>query len=187
MGKPIGHALKDVFKEGRKYEALSAGNEQLQRLDTKQRDIHTVSYVRKCGNCCACHKPRQCPAYKDTCSACNSIGHWKACCRKTRTKQRPRNSSGKRQESFPAAKVDMANQRTDVHQVTTERRIVYIQSILNTRRMASHTKNRSTPSLSALNVLTPLTTGPHHGMKHSRCSTYNHPDSRETFTHFGRR
>ena len=50
LGKPIGHALKDVLKEGRKYEALSAGNEQLQRLDTKQIDIHTVSYVRKCGN-----------------------------------------------------------------------------------------------------------------------------------------
>ena len=104
LGKPISHALKDVLKEGRKYEALSAGNEQRQRLDTKQRDIHTVSYVRKCGNCGTSHKPRQCPAYKDTCSACNSIGHWKACCRKTRTKQRPRSSSVKRQESFPSDK-----------------------------------------------------------------------------------
>ena len=104
LGKPIGHALKYVLKESRNYEALSAGNEQLQRLDTKQRDIHTVSYVRKCGNCGTSHKPRQCPAYKDTCSACNSIGHWKACCRKTRTKQRPRSSSGKHQESFPSVR-----------------------------------------------------------------------------------
>ncbi len=32
LGKPIGRALKDALKEGRKYEALSAGNEQLQSL-----------------------------------------------------------------------------------------------------------------------------------------------------------
>ena len=64
LEKPIGHSLKDVLKEGRKFEALSAGNDQLQRLDTKQRDIHTVSHVRKCGNCGTSHKPRQCPAYK---------------------------------------------------------------------------------------------------------------------------
>ena len=64
---------------------------------------------------------------------------------------------------FLATKLDTADQRTDVHQVLIERTIGYIQSILNTRRMASHTKNRSTPSLSALKVLTPLTTGLQHG------------------------
>ena len=85
LGKPIGRTIKDVLKEGRKFEALSAGNDQLQRLDTKQSDIQAVSYVRKCGNCGTSHRPRQCPAYKDKCSACNAIGHWKACCRKTRT------------------------------------------------------------------------------------------------------
>ena len=101
LGKPIGHTIRDVLKEGRKFEALSAGNDQLQRLDTKQSDIHTVSYVRKCGNCGTSHKPRQCPAYKDKCSACNAIGHWKACCRKTRTQQRP-SSSGKRDDRTPS-------------------------------------------------------------------------------------
>ena len=101
LGKPIGHTIRDVLKEGRKFEALSAGNDQLQRLDTKQSDIHTVSYVRKCGNCGTSHKPRQCPAYKDKCSACNAIGHWKACCRKTLTQQRP-SSSGKRDDRTPS-------------------------------------------------------------------------------------
>ena len=101
LGKPIGHTIRDVLKEGRKFEALSAGNDQLQRLDTKQSDIHTVSYVRKCGNCGTSHKPRQCPAYKDKCSACHAIGHWKACCRKTRTQQRP-SSSGERDDRTPS-------------------------------------------------------------------------------------
>ena len=101
LGKPIGHTIIDVLKDGRKFEALSAGNDQLQRLDTKQSDIHAVSYVRKCGNCGTSHKPRQCPAYKDKCSACNAIGHWKACCRKTRTQQRP-SSSGKRDDRTPS-------------------------------------------------------------------------------------
>ena len=101
LGKPIGHTIRDVLKEGRKFEALSAGNDQLQRLDTKQSDIHTVSYVRKCGNCGTSHKPRQCPAYKDKCSACNAIGHWKACCRKTRTQQR-QTSSGRRDDRTPS-------------------------------------------------------------------------------------
>ena len=43
--------------------------------------------------------------YKDTCSACSSIGLWKACCRKTRTQRRPRSSSGKRQDRIPSDKV----------------------------------------------------------------------------------
>ena len=43
LGKAIGYPLRDVLKEGRKYEALSAGNDQLQCLDTKQTDIHEIS------------------------------------------------------------------------------------------------------------------------------------------------
>ena len=43
FGKPIGHTIKDVLMEGRQFESLSAGNDQLQRLDTKQSDIHAVS------------------------------------------------------------------------------------------------------------------------------------------------
>ena len=74
---------------------MSAGNNQPQRLDTKQSGIHAVSYVRKCGHCGTSHKPRQCPAYK--CSECNAIGHWKACCRKTRTQQ-CQTSSGRRDD-----------------------------------------------------------------------------------------
>ena len=49
LGKAIGYPLRDVVKEGRKYEALSAGNDQLQRLDIKETNIHEV--CGKCGNC----------------------------------------------------------------------------------------------------------------------------------------
>ena len=96
LGKAIGYPLRDVLKEGRKYEALSAGNDQLQRLDTKQADIHEVSRGRKCGNFGTNHKPRQYPAYKDICNAYGSIGHWQVCCRKSRMQRRTRSSSGKR-------------------------------------------------------------------------------------------
>ena len=128
LGKPIGHTIKDVLKEGRKFEALSAGNDQLQRLDTKQSDIHTVSYVRKCGNCGTSHRPRQCPAYKDKCSACNAIGHWKACCRKTQTQQRP-SSSGKRDDRTPSNRHGKPRRRrtpsshrenSEIHSVDTD-------------------------------------------------------------------
>ena len=75
-------------------------------VSTQSREtfIQFRTFVSVDRNCGTSHKPRQCPAYKDTCIACNSIGHWKACCRKTRTKQRPRSSSVKRQESFPSDK-----------------------------------------------------------------------------------
>ena len=128
LGKPIGHTIRDVLKEGRKFEALSAGNDQLQRLDTKQSDIHTVSYIRKCGNCGTNHKPRQCPAYKDKCSACNAIGHWKACCRKTRTQQR-QSSSGRRDDRTPSNRHGKPRRRrtpsshrenSEVHSVDTD-------------------------------------------------------------------
>ena len=128
LGKPIGHTIRDVLKEGRKFEALSAGNDQLQRLDTKQSDIHTVSYVRKCGNCGTSHKPRQCPAYKDKCSACNAIGHWKACCRKTRTQQR-QTSSGRRDDRTPSNRHGKPRRRrtpsshrenSEIHSVDTD-------------------------------------------------------------------
>ena len=177
LGKPIGHTIKDVLKEGRKFEAVSAGNDQPQRLDTKQSGIHAVSYVRKCGNCGTSHKPRQCPAYKDKCSERNAIGHWKACCRKTRTQQHP-SSSGKRA-------IDMANRDAVIHQAITEKIARYIQSTPITRRMASHINSRSTSSLSARNVSMRSTTGPQFATKHSLCSMSNHLDSREPDIHFG--
>ena len=185
MGKPFGHALKDVLKEGRKYEALSVGSEQLQRLDTKQRDIHTVSYIRKCGNCGTSHTPRQCPAYKDTCSVCSSIGHWKDCCRKIRAKQRPRSSSGKRQEPIPSDKVGHGRptyRRTPsthrknnrVHSVDTE-----YETDGESYQKSFYAITISTKGLDAIDNRSTTR------MKNSRCSMYNHPDSRETDTHFG--
>ena len=174
LGKPIGHTIKDVLKEGRKFEALSAGNDQLQRLDTKQSDIHAVSYVRKCGNCGTSHRPRQCPAYNDKCSARNAIGHWKACCRKL---ERNNAQAAVENVTIELPAIDMANRDADVHQALTEKIARNIRSTPITRRMASRINSRSTPSLSARNVSMRSTTGPQLATKHSLCSMSNHLDS----------
>ena len=167
------------------FEALSAGNDQLQHLDTMQRDIYTVSHVRKCGHCGMSHTPRQCPAYKDTCRAYSSIGHWKACCRKTRTQRRPRNSSGKRQERIPSDNVGHGRP-TYRRSSSSHRKNNRVHSVDTEYETDGESyQNRSTPSLSELNVLTPLTAGTQRGMKHSRCAMYNHPDSKETDILFG--
>ena len=175
LGKPIGHTIRDVLKEGRKFEALSAGNDQLQRLDTKQSDIHTVSYVRKCGNCGTSHKPRQCPAYKDKCSACNAIGKL----------ERNNAQAAVENVTIELPAIDMAIRDADVHQALTGRIVRYIRSTPITRRMASRINSRSTPSLSARNVSMRSTTGLQLATKHSLCSMSNHLDSREPDIHFG--
>ena len=174
LGKPIGHTIKDVLKEGRKFEALSAGNDQLQRLDTKQSDIHAVSYVRKCGNCGTSHRLRQCPAYNDKCSARNAIGHWKACCRKL---ERNNAQAAVENVTIELPAIDMANRDADVHQALTEKIARNIRSTPITRRMASRINSRSTPSLSARNVSMRSTTGPQLATNHSLCSMSNHLDS----------
>lgn len=89
--KAKGHPLAEVLAEGRKYEAATAGNNQLHKLgmattDDKTEDtpVHGIrGRDRKCGNCGRNHKPRQCPAYNDICDACGRKGHWAALCRKT--------------------------------------------------------------------------------------------------------
>ena len=95
LGKDKGYPLQNVLKEGRKYEAISAGNDQLHKLDQKQTQINEVSRGRKCSNCGTSHKPRQCPAYYDTCHACGKKGHWKSCCRLMRKKRITRDHSQK--------------------------------------------------------------------------------------------
>ncbi|XP_062855044.1 uncharacterized protein LOC134318174 [Trichomycterus rosablanca] len=90
--KPKGYLITDVLAEGRKYEALSAGNEQLHQLGLSHTEkIHAMMRGRTCQRCDTHHKPHQCPAYNDVCSECGKKGHWMKCCKKNR--QRKQNSS----------------------------------------------------------------------------------------------
>ena len=83
LGKPIGYATADTLQEGKKYEATTAGNAQLQKMSQVSEEVHAErTHVRKCSNCGTNHKYRQCPAYRDACNACGAIGHWEKCCRK---------------------------------------------------------------------------------------------------------
>lgn len=75
--KAKGYSIANVLNEGRKYEALTAGNEQLNQLGKpKTERIDNVNRGRTCGNYNTSHKRRQWPAYNDECSACGSKGHW---------------------------------------------------------------------------------------------------------------
>ena len=95
--KPKGYSLAQVLAEGQKYEALTAGNEQLGKLGLSHERIHAVDRDRTCRNCGRSHKPRQCPAYNDECKACGAKGHWERCCRKSK-RERQRNPSQSRSQ-----------------------------------------------------------------------------------------
>ena len=87
-GKPQGYSLADVFKEGRKYKALSAGNEQMTQLGSSNSEkVHAIQRGRTSHNCSMSHQPRQCTAFHDICNACGGKGHWARCCKKTRQQQ----------------------------------------------------------------------------------------------------
>ena len=82
--KPKGYSIANVLIEGRKYEALTAGNKQLNQLGTpKAEKMYNINQNRKCRNCNTNHKPRQCPAYNDEYSACESKRHRARWCQKT--------------------------------------------------------------------------------------------------------
>lgn len=59
--KPKGHPIADVLAEGRKYEALAAGKEQILQLGMSNTEkVHTITRGRTCQDCDMNHKPRQC-------------------------------------------------------------------------------------------------------------------------------
>ncbi|KAL0148840.1 hypothetical protein M9458_055849 [Cirrhinus mrigala] len=83
--KPKGHPIADVLAQGRKYEALAAGNEQIQQLGMSNTGkVHTITRGRTCQNCDTNHKARQCLAHNETCSMCGNRSHWAKCCKKNR-------------------------------------------------------------------------------------------------------
>ena len=94
LGKPIGYTTAETLQEGRKYEAITAGNAQLQQMARVTEEVHAMrTYDRKCNNCGTNHKPRQCPAYCDACHSGGAIGHWEKCCQKKRQNQQTRKPS----------------------------------------------------------------------------------------------
>ena len=99
LTKAKGHTLTDVLQRGRDYEAVQASQASLQAMSIGQSAGNVDALGKKtshkkpachqkssakgpCTNCGLSHEPKSCPAYKDTCSHCHSIGHWKKCCRK---------------------------------------------------------------------------------------------------------
>ena len=94
LGKPIGYTTAETLQEGRKYEAITAGDARLQQMARVTEEVHAMhTHDRKCNNCGITHKPRQCPAYRDACNSCGAIGHWEKCCRKKRQNQQTRKPS----------------------------------------------------------------------------------------------
>ena len=70
LGKPICYTTAETLQEGIKYEAITAGNAQFQKMAKVTEEVHAVrTHERKCRNCGTIHKPRQGPAYRDACGA----------------------------------------------------------------------------------------------------------------------
>ena len=64
LGKAKGYKLTDALAEGRRFEAILAGRQEIQkRTSTPLNNVDQVGQA--CGNCGRAHPPRACPAYKD--------------------------------------------------------------------------------------------------------------------------
>ncbi len=98
LQKPRGYKIEALLEEGRRHEAVAASDQCLQTLssDANQskpalaRVDAVTSAQRTCGNCGLSHKPRRCPAYRDTYKFCENKGHWAKLCRKSKAKGRRR-------------------------------------------------------------------------------------------------
>ena len=75
--KPVGYKISELLVDGRKFEAISAGKQQL-----KEMSEHNVSAIRvDCSRCDLKHAPRSCPAYHNTREKCGKTGHLGKLCR----------------------------------------------------------------------------------------------------------
>ena len=89
LGKAKGYKLTDALSEGRRFEAILAGRQEIQkRTSTPLNNVGQVGQA--CDNCGRAHPPRACSAYKDSCTFCGKIGHWKKFCRKRKGTNRPK-------------------------------------------------------------------------------------------------
>ena len=149
LGKPIGHTIRDVLKEGRKLEALSAENDQLQQstqssqTSTLFRTFASVEIVVRATDHVNALRTKT-----------NAVRAMRLVTGRLAAGKLERNNAQAAVENvtieLPA--IDMAIRDAAVHQALTERIAGYIQSTPITRRMASRINNRSMPSPSARNV-----------------------------------
>jgi hypothetical protein len=94
-----GYKLKDAIAEGRRYEAIIAGRQQLKQMtasgsmlnNVNDQNVDAIRNRPNCGNCGTSHAPRKCPAYDDICKFCKKKGHWLRVCRQ-RIKKEENNS-----------------------------------------------------------------------------------------------
>ena len=81
LEKAKGYKLIDALAEGRRFEAILAGRQEIQKRTSTP--LNTVDQVgQACGNCGRAHPPRACPAYRDSRKFCGKVGYWKKFCRK---------------------------------------------------------------------------------------------------------
>ena len=91
LTKPKGYSITQVIERAREYEAIKASMASLTGIKSPV-NTYTINAIKKtCGNCGLQHERRACPAYRDTCSACNNKGHWKKFCRITARKSTTQN------------------------------------------------------------------------------------------------
>ena len=150
--KPQGHTLADVLKEGRKYEALSAGNEQLNQLSLHTAEkIHEIHRGLVCQNCGRDHKPWQCPAYHDECYACGAKGHWARCCRKNKSKSRP--PQNKHQSKKKAHRLQHESRIDVVDSQEPEEEYMYQRQFHSISEKCMHSINSESPREEAYTTL----------------------------------
>ena len=98
LGKAKGYKLTDALAEGRRFEVILAGRQEIQkRTSTPMNNVDQVGQA--CGKCGRAHSPRACPAYRDSCKLCGNIGHWKKFCRKRKGTNRPKEDVQQRGET----------------------------------------------------------------------------------------
>ena len=103
LGKAKGYKLTDSLAEGRRFEAILAGRQEIQkRTSTPLNNVDQVGQA--CGNCGRAHPPRVCPAYKDSCKFWGKIGHWNKFCWKCKETNRPKEDVQQRGDTKPDGK-----------------------------------------------------------------------------------
>ena len=117
LGKPNGHPLNDALKEARKYEAIEAGKDKIQKLSTET--VSEIKSKRPCDNCGRFHHPKRCPAFYATCDKCKQKGHWAVKCKnkpKAKSQNNRQHYKSKRRSRSRTPKRD----RRAMHEIAEE-------------------------------------------------------------------
>lgn len=99
LGKNKGTHINEILQDGRKYEAIAAGKEQLHRI-TQNDNQNNVDFIRrenKCFRCSRSHARNKCPAMDSICNFCKRKGHWEVACLQKKKSGNDGHTSGKRE------------------------------------------------------------------------------------------